>query len=764
MIRAARVRWSERQESGYVLLLVLVACGLFGLIVMALLGMVGTDSKASGVYLKTDEMKRAIDGALQLGVGQIKAVGSSTLKGSADPCVGFPSNSNLLIEGKTVDLSCTAVDGPTDPAPLRLPSAGDGAPVLTFMKDWNILPRISAVVSSGDTAGSDEALQTATNAGGGGAGLIHFGDDPLRVYGSVNVRQSGVTVSRLSTGAGMIVSGGSYREGEPNSAACGSFEWFWGLANPQRTARVSVQDPAGNPQCGPTQEAAVPASTATSVATPAIPTTPGSVPTCAAAGGVVAFDPGAYNASQIAAMNAMFTQGTCDNVTFWFKPGTYFFDAAPDYAVGAVYFNNATTNVVFGEPKGWSATGKAPASVFPEACDRTKPGVSIVLGRTTSIVHGNGAVAICGSPTSVSPPVPVMSQLPAASLPEERWVTEPDTSAAVDWGITAGNGANVAASVPGEVPTGYPTTGKPYDGSETAGRRTVDYTCLTSCLPGIELTGWQTVNHGSDRPLTSATLKIRAATTNVRLAPWVLPPGKNYGDSLTKMFFTRADGATCYAISPNWPVDMANPLSINMLSTNAGPDNCMGKIRNQKDIEDGKIKVYFFLNGNWQPCGLCEPTLTLSVDYAWIETTTQAASSPDPTMSMQIDAANNRTFNVFGRVFLPHTQIDVKWRGSPSVIPNYEMPIFVGDVTARGLLSSNPDEYSRHIGPLASRSLTTASRRVRIRASVSGQLFGSTVVNISDLTPGSATLTPAVQLQTLNWNYCNVPLTPTATC
>jgi len=85
-------------------------------------------------------------------------------------------------------------------------------------------------------------------------------------------------------------------------------------------------------------------------------------------------------------------------------------------------------------------------------------------------------------------------------------------------------------------------------------------------------------------------------------------------------------------------------------------------------------------------------------------------------------------------------------------------------VVARGLISSGPDEYPRHIGPLAARSLTPASRRVLIQASVGGRLLGSTIVTLSDLTPGNNALTPAKELVTSNWNYCNIELTPTASC
>ena len=123
---AARRR---RNESGYVLLIVLVACGIFGLIVMSLLAMVGTDARASSAYLSSDAAKRAVDGALQLGIGQVKAIPSSDLAGALDACAGFPATSSLPIEGRTVDITCAEA---TEAAPKSLPSSGDGATVLTL--------------------------------------------------------------------------------------------------------------------------------------------------------------------------------------------------------------------------------------------------------------------------------------------------------------------------------------------------------------------------------------------------------------------------------------------------------------------------------------------------------------------------------------------------------------------------------------------------------------------------------------------------------
>ena len=758
---AARRRRAVRGEGGYTLLIVLVACGMFGLIVASLLAMVGTDALVGSAYANSDAGKRAVDGGLQVGIGTVKSVGSSTLATSPDPCAGFTPNLQVPIENRPIDVTCADA---TEAAPKSIPSAGDGSTVLTLLREWDIAAVTPAPISDGDVPTLGQRVQGLVSFFGGttadNPGLIHIADQPLKIYGGVNVRQWALASTLRSSGAGIAVTG-SYKEGDSQAAACGTAEPFFDLFVPQRTGVVTA---TGTRTCNAGRDNVVPAA-GPNYPVPAATTTPGTVPACVP-GGTVTFAPGVYNPAQILQMNLMFSGGNCDGVTFWFEPGDYAFNAAPDSTIGALYFNDSTSNFVFGAPKGWTSATRAPDAVFPEACDRAAQGVAIVLGATTSVVHNKGAVSMCGR-TDGTTPVPVLSQKPVASLPEVKWATEP-TTATAGFGFVAGsanatNAGRVAASIAGEVPPSYPTDGKPYDVSEGSTRLTSDEWCSWACARSYILRGFEAPTQGSDRPLTSAFVKIRAASTRVvDTTSWTV------GRTRVQVHFTRQDGQACIAIAHTYPTSMASPISVNLLDPSS---NCVGVVRNQRDLELGTIEVYFMLNAQpdctwvWWGYWTCESILTLSVDYMWIEATSAAATSPDPTpMAMQIDAANRRSFNIFGRVYLPRTQIDVKWRGSPTSPPAYELPIFVGDVVARGLISSGPDEYPRHIGPLAARSLTPASRRVLIQASVGGRLLGSTIVTLSDLTPGSTTLTPAKELVTSNWNYCNIELTPTASC
>ena len=769
---AARCR---RNESGYVLLIVLVACGMFGLIVMSLLTMVSTDARASSAYVASDSAKRAVDGALQLGIGQVKAVNSASMSNPASPCVGFPANSEVTIEGRTLDIDCSDATDESLPAPRSLPVAGsDPAPVLTLRDGWDssavvtdahaqaweqrfsfanlcVDMRIGPLVSCiNEKAGISlqtlsQILNDCRNGSladqllcpvkvvwrvlSGGAGLMHVADEPLRVYGSVDVAKWGLlAVNSSGSGAGLQVQNGQYRQGVADGSCSSTVLTELGNLQPARTGAVS---PAAS--CAP-------------IATPTMPTPPtpttqvGVVPdtsTCVS-GGVVPVEPGAFDNDKVAKLNALFASAACNNVTFWFKPGSYFFDGASPYNLAALNFNSATSNFVFGAQRGWSTTVRAPDSVFPEACNRDMAGVSIVLGPTTSIVHNSGAVAICGSISQTVGP---------AILDPVTLTSTPDVSPAL---------------------AGTPT-------------------CFHRCLATWPLGGFSGPGASAgDRPISAAKMLITAKIENVRpqsAEPFV------YGPSQTRVTFTRG-AKTCSVTKAtggwdSWPADnLTTPFEMDLLAPGSP---CTGVISTQADIEEGTFSVDFDWNRNacdwqwWTGLIVCTgQPVKYDLRTASIVTTSLAMARRTPMpMTVQVDPAAHRTFNVFGSVVLPYTQIDVKWWQSPaSAATTYELPVFVGSVDARALFSHpGNDQAATHIGPLASRALQPLERRVRITASSTGsdgskRVLGSTIVSIVDekfTAPGppsgpATALSPGEGLTTTNWNYCNVPLTPTATC
>lgn len=765
----------RRGQQGYALIAVLVAIGVFSLIVLALLDLVGMDSATTGASKDAARMRRATDGALEVGIGQLKATSSASLANPSSPCTGFPAGSQLTIEERTLDITCSDATDMTVPAPRALPAAdsGDATAVLLLRDGWDS----SAIVPDAYTTAPEQTfsfapfcvnmrigpLVTCINekAGisletldqilyrcrygsladqvfcpikvvwrvlSGGAGVMHVGDEPLKVYGNVDVSKWGlVTAIKPSSSSGLQVENGRYRQGVSDGSCSATVLAELGNLQPSRTGAVS---PAA--ACGAIAAPAMP--------TPPTPTTQvGQVPaeTQCVSGGVVPIEPGAFDAGKVRDLNSRFKAAACNNVTFWFKPGAYFFDGASLYDNAALNFTNATSNVVFGEPRGWTTTARAPDSVFPEACNRNGAGASIVLGPTTSIVHNAGAVAICGSISQTVGPA-VLAPVTLTATPD---VSPANTS-------TCNNGWHVCtATWPlGPLSSPDPTLG--------------------------------------ERPITSAKMLIKAKIDNAQPQNVVWWTG--YGDSKTTVRFSRGT-KSCAVLVDNhsyasWPVNnLSSPFSVDLI---ADTSPCKNVITTQADIEEGTFSVDFDLNRagcSQQWSGWVCSVINYTLDTASVVTTTGEIQRRTPMpMTIQVDPAAHRTFNVFGSVSLPYTQIDVKWwQPSATAATTYTLPVFVGSVDARSLFSHpGNDQVPTHIGTLASRNLQPLARRVQIKASMrapdgSSHLVGTALVTIVDepipsppSPPSGAAqaFAPGSGLTTSDWDYCDVPLTPTATC
>jgi hypothetical protein len=680
----------------------------------------------------------------------------------------------VTIEGRTLDIACTDATDPSLPAPRSGPAADsadtsavvllrdgwDSSAIVTdaYSQSWEqvfsfgpacqnlrIGPLVTCINEKlGLTLESlTKILQDCRNGNifdralcpikvvwrvlSGGSGLMHVGDEPLQVYGNVDVPKWGLASAfSPSSASGLKVTNGVYRQGEVEGSCSATVLTELGNLVPSRTGAVSASS-----SCDP-------------VAAPAMPTPPtptsqvGQVPAAATcvSGGVVPIEPGSFDADKLKGLNALFVSPACTNVTFWFKPGAYFFDGASVYNVAALNFNNATSNFVFGQPRGWATTSRAPDSVFPEACNRDVAGASIVLGPTTSIIHNDGAVSICGSISQTVGP---------AVLAPVTLTANPDVSPAFT--TTCNNGWHVCtATWPlGPLSSSDPTLG--------------------------------------DRPITSAKMQIKAKIDNAQPQNVVWWTG--YADSKTTVRFSRGT-KSCAVLVDNhsyasWPVNsLTTPFVVDLI-VDGSP--CKNVITTQADIEEGTFSVDFDLNRagcSQQWWGWSCAIINYNLDSASVITTTSEMTRRTPMpMTLQVDPANHRTFNVFGSVALPYTQIDVKWWQTPATAAStYTLPIFVGSVDARSLFSHpGNDQVPAHIGTLASRTLQPLERRVRITASTGTgadrRVLGSTLVSIVDEKPVApatsvsgavGTFSPGEGLATTDWNYCNVPWTPTAKC
>ena len=183
------------------------------------------------------------------------------------------------------------------------------------------------------------------------------------------------------------------------------------------------------------------------------------LPSCTTANSVVRFSPGYYDdAAKLSAM--MDGNSACKHSTWWFQPGTYYFDfhnsganGNPLLASGANVWTISDGYLVAGAPIGADgtplATPAVPASI-PGACnnpinDNTAVGVQFIFGGDSQmVVDKDGQAELCGTYSATKPPVAVYGLTSGGDSPTAATlkVSGVPAAGAFTTGATATNLAN----------------------------------------------------------------------------------------------------------------------------------------------------------------------------------------------------------------------------------------------------------------------------------------------------------------------------------
>lgn len=179
-----------------------------------------------------------------------------------------------------------------------------------------------------------------------------------------------------------------------------------------------------------------------------------SLPPCTKAGSLVTFQPGFYD--DAAGLSAMMSSSSkCKDSTFWFTPGTYYFDfrnsaaiRPPSLAAGPDEWTVDNGYLVAGTPVDGSgriiAKPPVPAQI-PGACDNPiddakAVGVQFVFGGDSRLAVKAGQVEICGTYSAERPPVAVYGLTSGAETP----VTTTLAPASVTGDFTGGTTASLS--------------------------------------------------------------------------------------------------------------------------------------------------------------------------------------------------------------------------------------------------------------------------------------------------------------------------------
>ena len=767
----------QRSEGGYALLTVLVATMIFGLMVLSLLSLVGTDARVQPTYLMSDSMKRAVDGALQTGVAQVKAVPSSELKNSIDPCVSFDLTS-LQIEDRTVDLTCEP-NATADP--MLIPTTGDGDVALTTIGKLPTRSTLRNILTSPNAEGgaglepwfADLLLNIANITDAVSPGLIHVGPNPLTVLGDVNVNEmylgftpSGNPQSPLD---GSMYVHGEFRQQRNVDKACINPNWWVGgfaqyghiwdtvlfPTAPKRAGNVVSLAPNGTSQpASLTCAAPATAPPAVTLASTAGLTDISLAGRSCTPGTIHEFEPGRYGPAAVAVLNLWFA-GLCPNSVYWFKPGVYSFEAGTATSPDVWVFNDPTSSYVFG-------TWRGAASWVPGAsalCDPSEPGVAIELGSTTSFDHSRGDLSMCGDPASDPSPTPVLHQTNPLNSGSVRWASWPGRTGACPRGTdgvfdcatnfqSMTKLADTSTAAPASFPTssvGAAWVGTENPASASAAREDVlGCTGWPGCGPNYPVwrfDQWaQAMPDGQDVRLGSAQLKIRGWTFQTAL-------GSRFWAEVT-----NAKGS-CVALADAVPPlpSGGNDLTINLLTP-----GCRSVVSSSGDLANAEILVKAEMSLAWP-----NQYYTFALDAAWLEL---ALATPLHNATMNRAAgANHATFSAFGVTHLPYSNMTAVWGDALGATIDRDLPFWIGHVVTNMLISGTREGEDWRIGTLASRGVGAGGRQVTLKASVDGRLLASVNVTSKDVN-ASNVFTPATQFETSNWAYCNKPLTANATC
>lgn len=143
--------------------------------------------------------------------------------------------------------------------------------------------------------------------------------------------------------------------------------------------------------------------------------TPATLPSCSG-GSPVTFSPGYYD-DAVGLTNITTGSGACKGKTFWFKPGTYYFDfhnsdmpnnGSPVVPNGSNVwtFDDVDGYLVAGEKQGWTAQATAvPGACVSPLTSTSSAGVKFVFGGDSQFYMRRGNVEICGSWSVDKPPI-----------------------------------------------------------------------------------------------------------------------------------------------------------------------------------------------------------------------------------------------------------------------------------------------------------------------------------------------------------------------
>jgi hypothetical protein len=391
-------RGGRHREEGASLVLAMVIVTAVSLVAASLLQYAGGGLRVNGRALDAVQDRYNVGASLDTAINDVRNSDYFNNSVAGQVCLnnGQRTYSDLRVSGQPVTVTCSPdpdsggaaglvpVNNSNKPSVALLTLGAGGEPGLD--KSGNSVLRIKGSVYSNSTAGTSSGTDCPATpqppAAGANCNEIYVQGASLTAEGSCTGRIVATGTPGLSCNTGTHVTAGD---------------------DPGNTY------PAGYAQ-------------------PSAGLTPASLPSCAGPSPVT-FSPGYYD-DAVGLTNLTTGSGSCRGKTFWFKPGTYYFDfhnsemptsGSPVVPNGPDVwtFDDVDAFLVAGTKQGWTTQ----ATIMPGSCispltSTSSQGVTFVFGGDSQFYMKRGNAEICGTWASDKPPIALYGAKTTTGVPQ----------------------------------------------------------------------------------------------------------------------------------------------------------------------------------------------------------------------------------------------------------------------------------------------------------------------------------------------------------
>lgn len=274
---------------------------------------------------------------------------------------------------------------------------------------------------------------------------------------------------------------------------------------------------------------------------------------------------------------------------------------------------------------------------------------------------------------------------------------------------------------------------------------------------------------GIDANITDLRLMVKVEPTTAALPPgWILLNPQNFRPEMdVRIVLSTPSGQRC-VVRPGF-VNSRQELAFDLIGVDDATPGCDAVLQTYSQLADAQVELQMDLpcvrnptagqawqclstgsSGNFTLLRVRPP----SIQYVGLAAASDSYAGPVPTSQVTIDAgstSSSSAFHSLGSVWLPLSDLDVRWRGAVAD----GRPLVAGDLVLNGLGSDmSPTAQAGSVCCTAGR---PGSRTVALTAAIDGRPIVSMTVRFVDVDPAApdAGPVPGFAVEVLEWATCD---------